>query len=92
VRSPRWRERAATLRKEAEALAKAAADPRTPWYAKAIVAACVAYALSPIDLIPDFIPVLGWVDDVILVGLGIWIAVRLVPRDVLDEHRKAMGL
>ena len=64
-----------------------ARDPRIPWYAK-IVAACVAaYALSPIDLIPDFIPVLGYLDDLILVPLGIALAIRLIPPALLAEHR-----
>ncbi len=69
------------------ALYFAAGDPRVPWYAK-IVAACVAaYALSPIDLIPDFIPVLGYLDDLILVPLGIALAIRLIPPALLAEHR-----
>ncbi|HZG85743.1 YkvA family protein [Paenibacillus sp.] len=59
----------------------------TPWFAKAFAAAVVAYAFSPIDLIPDFIPVLGYLDDVLLVPLGVWVAVRLVPGRILDECR-----
>lgn len=62
--------------------------PHTPWYAKALGAFVVAYALSPIDLIPDFIPVLGYLDDVILLPALIWIAVRMIPEDVLAESRK----
>ncbi|SNS60033.1 Protein of unknown function [Noviherbaspirillum humi] len=61
--------------------------PRTPWAAKALSIFVVAYALSPIDLIPDFIPVLGYVDDAILLPMLIWLAVRLVPDDVLQECR-----
>ncbi len=61
--------------------------PRTPWYAKALGLFVVAYALSPIDLIPDFIPVLGYVDDVILLPVLIWLTVRLLPHEVLDECR-----
>ncbi|MBX9757565.1 MAG: DUF1232 domain-containing protein [Beijerinckiaceae bacterium] len=62
-------------------------DPRTPLLAKLVAAVVVAYALSPIDLIPDFIPVLGQLDDLILVPLGLWIAVRLVPSHVIAEAR-----
>ncbi|MDD5615193.1 MAG: YkvA family protein [Candidatus Methanoperedens sp.] len=63
-------------------------DPRVPWYAKIIIAATVGYALSPIDLIPDFIPVLGQLDDLIIVPAGISLALKLMPKDVLDEYRK----
>ena len=62
-------------------------DPRTPWYAKALGVVVVAYALSPIDLIPDFIPVLGYVDDVLLLPVLIWTTIRLLPPDVLAECR-----
>jgi uncharacterized membrane protein YkvA (DUF1232 family) len=62
-------------------------DPRTPWYAKALAALVVAYAFSPIDLIPDFIPVFGYLDDLIIVPLGIYLTVRLVPQHVLEESR-----
>lgn len=65
----------------------AARDPRTPWYAKALALLVAAYALSPIDLIPDFIPVLGYLDDLVLVPLGIMLAVRLIPPKVMREHR-----
>jgi len=65
----------------------ASKNPRTPWYAKALGVFVVAYALSPIDLIPDFIPVLGYVDDVLLLPVLIWIAVRLLPPEVLAECR-----
>jgi uncharacterized membrane protein YkvA (DUF1232 family) len=65
----------------------AARHPRTPWHAKALGVFVVAYALSPIDLIPDFIPVLGYVDDVLLLPGLIWLAVRLLPPDVLTECR-----
>ena len=75
------------LTRDTYALYLAARHPRTPWYAKFIVACVVAYALSPIDLIPDFIPVLGFLDDLILVPLGMAIAIRLVPTDVLAECR-----
>lgn len=63
-------------------------NPRTPWYAKALGVFVVAYALSPIDLIPDFIPVLGYVDDVLLLPGLIWLAIRLLPADVLAQCRR----
>lgn len=80
----RW---ANTLKREGAVLALAARDPRTPWYAKALAALVVAYALSPIDLIPDFIPVIGWLDDLLLVPLGLWLALRLIPRPLMAEFR-----
>jgi uncharacterized membrane protein YkvA (DUF1232 family) len=80
---------ARAIRRDVHALWLAAHDPRTPWYAKAFALAIAAYALSPIDLIPDFIPVLGYLDDVILLPLAIWLATRLVPPDLMAEHRAA---
>ena len=69
------------------AVYRAARDPRVPWYAK-VLAFCVAgYALSPIDLIPDFVPVLGYLDDLIIVPLGILIVVKLIPPEIIAEHR-----
>src|SRR5262249_37865604 len=65
----------------------AARHPRTPWYAKLLLVAIVAYAVSPIDLIPDFIPVLGLVDDIILLPFAIALAVRLIPAEVMEECR-----
>jgi|SRR5215470_7959064 len=62
-------------------------DPRVPWYAKITAVCVVAYALSPIDLIPDFIPVVGYLDDLILVPLGIAFTIRMIPSEVLDEYR-----
>ena len=81
------RSKANQLRTEIFALYLSIRDPRTPWYAKALATLVVAYALSPIDLIPDFIPVLGHLDDVILLPLGIWLTARLIPPEVLAEHR-----
>ena len=81
------RSRARKLKSEIFALYLALRDPRTPWYAKAFGALVVAYALSPLDLIPDFIPVLGYLDDVILLPLGIWLTIRMIPLAVLDESR-----
>src|SRR5512145_2166648 len=75
----RLRQWARTVRREVLMLYLAARDPRVPWYAKVVAACVAAYALSPIDLIPDFIPVLGYLDDVIIVPLGIVLAMRLIP-------------
>jgi uncharacterized membrane protein YkvA (DUF1232 family) len=82
-----WRARARLLKGEVLALSFAVRHPRVPWYAKVVAACVVAYALSPIDLIPDFIPVLGYLDDLVLVPLGVWLVVRLIPADVLAECR-----
>ena len=79
--------RAQDLKTEVTALYHAARHPRTPWYAKALVIVIVAYAVSPIDLIPDFIPVLGLLDDILLLPLGIVLALKLVPPDVMAECR-----
>ncbi|MEQ1670017.1 MAG: YkvA family protein [Hyphomicrobium sp.] len=78
---------ARALKAEIAILAAAVRDPRTPWYAKALGVIVVAYAVSPIDLIPDFIPVLGFLDDVILLPLGIWAVRKMIPADVMAEHR-----
>lgn len=75
------------LKRETYAIYLAARDPRTPWYARVLAAAVAAYAFSPIDLIPDFVPVLGYVDDLLIVPAGLWLAVRMVPADVLAEAR-----
>jgi uncharacterized membrane protein YkvA (DUF1232 family) len=86
-----FKNRVRLLKRETHALYLAARHPRTPWYAKLFVAGIVAYALSPIDLIPDFIPILGFLDDLILIPLGIVVAVKLVPADVLAECRAKAG-
>ena len=86
-----FKNRVRALKREVRALVLAARDPRTPWYAKWLVVGVVAYALSPVDLIPDFIPVLGQLDDLILVPLGIVIAIRLIPPQVLAECRARVG-
>jgi uncharacterized membrane protein YkvA (DUF1232 family) len=83
----RLREWARRIKQDVHALYLASIDPRVPWYAKLLAIAVAGYALSPIDLIPDFIPVLGYLDDVIIVPLGILLAVRLVPSDIMAEHR-----
>ena len=84
-----WRERARKLKQDVVAVALAMRDPRVPWYAKALGACVVAYALSPIDLIPDFIPVIGYLDDLVLVPLGLLLTLRMIPAEVLAEHRAA---
>ena len=83
----RWKMRARQLQAEVYALYLAFRDPRVPWYAKAVAACVVGYALSPIDLIPDFIPVLGYLDDLVLIPLGIALALRMIPPAVMDECR-----
>lgn len=79
---------AKAIRRDVAALAYAQRHPHTPWYAKAVALFTVAYALSPIDLIPDFIPVLGYLDDLILLPLGILLAIRLIPKEVMCEARE----
>ena len=89
-RMKRW---ARALKRDAVALWLAARDVRVPLHAKALAAAVAAYALSPIDLIPDFIPILGYVDDLLILPLGIWAAVKLVPEAVMaDLRRRAEAL
>jgi uncharacterized membrane protein YkvA (DUF1232 family) len=83
----RLRAHARELKHETHALYLAARHPQTPWYAKLLVAAIVGYALSPIDLIPDFIPILGYLDDLVLLPLGIAWAIRLIPAQVMAECR-----
>lgn len=83
----RLKQRARALKHEALAVYLAAKDPRTPWYAKALIFFVVAHTFSPIDLIPDFIPVLGYLDDLIITPGGLWLAVRMIPPEVLVEAR-----
>src|ERR1044071_494089 len=83
----RLKVRARALKNEAFAVYLAAKDPRTPWYAKALIFFVVAHTFSPIDLIPDFIPVLGYLDDLIITPGGLWLAVKLIPPEVLAEAR-----
>ncbi len=80
---------ARALKRDVIALWIAARDPRVPRHAKALAGAVAAYALSPIDLIPDFIPVLGYLDDLLIVPAGIWLVVRLVPAELMAEFREA---
>ena len=85
----RLKQWARTVKRDIIALWFAARDSRVPWYAKVAAACVAAYALSPIDLIPDFIPILGYLDDLLLVPLGILLAVRLIPADLFAEHRRS---
>ena len=85
----RARQWARLVKRDVHALWIAARDPRTPWYAKVLALAVAAYALSPIDLIPDFIPVIGYLDDLLLVPVGVWLVVRLIPSDLMDEFRSS---
>jgi uncharacterized membrane protein YkvA (DUF1232 family) len=80
------------IKRDTYAVYLAARDPRVPWYAKALALCVAGYALSPIDLIPDFIPVLGFLDDMILLPLGIWAVVRLIPPQIMAEHRAAADI
>jgi uncharacterized membrane protein YkvA (DUF1232 family) len=78
---------ARSLKLDAYAVYLAARDPATPWYVKVLAAVVAAYAFSPIDLIPDFIPVIGYLDDLVLVPLGIWLVVSLIPKQAMAEYR-----
>lgn len=78
---------ARSIKSDVHALYLASRDPRVPWYAKALAVFVAGYALSPIDLIPDFIPVIGYLDDLIIVPLGIALVVRMIPAEVMAEHR-----
>ena len=84
----RLRDRAHRATRDVVALYLATRDPRTPWHAKAVAACVAAYTLSPIDLIPDFVPVLGYLDDLVIVPLDIMLAVRLVPAELMAEFRR----
>lgn len=86
TRARQWARR---IKRDTFALYLAVKDPRTPWYARVFAMCVVAYAFSPIDLVPDFIPVLGYLDDVIIVPLGIVLAMKLIPADVMAECRAA---
>lgn len=83
-----WRQRAHQLRRETYAVYLAFKDPRVPWYARIFAACVVAYAFSPIDLIPDPIPVLGYLDDLVLIPLGIALALKMIPPEVMAECRE----
>jgi uncharacterized membrane protein YkvA (DUF1232 family) len=83
-----WREKARSLTREVYALYFALRDSRVPWYAKALAAVVVGYALSPIDFIPDFIPVLGYLDDLLLIPFGVMAVRAMIPASVLAECRE----
>jgi uncharacterized membrane protein YkvA (DUF1232 family) len=85
-RAKQW---AREIKRDVVAIWIASRDPRVPWYAKLLAAAVAAYALSPIDLIPDFVPVLGYLDDLVIVPAGILLIVQLIPPDLMDEFRAA---
>ncbi len=82
-----WKARARRLKTETYALYLAYRDPRTPWLARVFAAGVVAYAFSPIDLIPDVIPVLGYLDDLVLIPLGVALALRMIPERVMTDSR-----
>ena len=84
-RLKRW---ARLIKRDIHALYLAARDPHVPWFAKALALVVAAYAVSPVDLIPDFIPIIGYLDDIIIVPLGIYLVVKLIPPDVMADHRK----
>lgn len=84
-----WKQTSQALKRETFTLFLAYRDPRTPWYAKAFTGLVVAYAFSPLDLIPDFIPVLGYLDDLLLVPLGVTLAIKIIPAQVMDKSRAA---
>ncbi|HMB24690.1 MAG: YkvA family protein [Chloroflexota bacterium] len=83
------KKRARALKQEVYTIYIAARDPRTPWYVRGLIFFVVAHTFSPIDLIPDFIPILGYLDDLIITPGGLWLAVRLIPPEVLAEARAA---
>ena len=83
---------ARAIKRDVIAIWLAARDPRTPWAARILAACVAAYALSPIDLIPDFVPVLGYVDDLLIVPLGILAVVRLIPPPLMSEYRQAASV
>lgn len=83
-----WKQWAWKIKREIYALYLAYQDPRVPWYARLFAMGVVAYAFSPVDLIPDIIPVLGYLDDLILVPLGIWLALKMIPQPVMADCRK----
>ena len=86
-----WKEKARRLKTEVHVLYLACGDPRVPWYAKALMALIVGYVVCPIDLIPDFIPVVGELDELIVVPAGISLALKMIPKDVMEEYRRKAG-
>jgi uncharacterized membrane protein YkvA (DUF1232 family) len=88
----RLKDWARSITGDAHAVYLAARDPRTPWYAKALAICVAAYALSPIELIPDFVPFLGYLDDAVIVPFGIWAVAKLIPLHVMAESRAAAAV
>jgi uncharacterized membrane protein YkvA (DUF1232 family) len=86
------RAKAKQLERETYALYFAYRDPRTPWYARAFSAFVVAHTVSPIDLIPDFIPIIGYLDDLIITPLGLYVALRMIPAQVMVDARQQAAL
>lgn len=88
----RWKSKAKELKSQIRVLYSARKDPRIPWYVKLLLVVIVAYALSPIDLIPDPIPILGYLDDLLILPLGIALVIKLIPEEVIKEYdQKARG-
>ncbi len=83
-----WKIKAKALKREVYALSLAARDPGVPWYAKIFAFLIIGYALSPIDLIPDFIPVIGYLDDLILIPAGIILLIKMIPKEIIEECRE----
>ncbi|WP_161890408.1 YkvA family protein [Pontibacter russatus] len=84
----KWKETVRKLKEDVYTLYLASKDPRVPFAAKVVLVITVAYAFSPIDLIPDFIPILGYLDDLLILPLGIWLSIRLIPEPVLAHYRR----
>ena len=87
-----WREKARALKRETYAVYLACRDPRVPWYGRLLAVCVVGYAFSPIDLIPDFVPVLGYLDDLILIPLGIALLLKVIPSEVMAECRERASI
>jgi uncharacterized membrane protein YkvA (DUF1232 family) len=87
-----WTDKARTLKRETYAVYLACRDPRVPWYGRLLAACIVGYAFSPIDLIPDFVPVLGYLDDLILIPLGIALLLKVIPSEVMAECREKAAI
>ena len=87
-----WKTKAKALKREVYALSLATRHPRVPWYAKLFAAAIIGYALSPIDLIPDFIPVIGYLDDLVIIPAGIILLVKMIPVEVMEECKEKATL
>jgi uncharacterized membrane protein YkvA (DUF1232 family) len=84
----KWKKTVRKLKEDIYTLYLASSDPRVPFAAKVVLIVTVAYAFSPIDLIPDFIPILGYLDDLLILPLGIWFSIKLIPPRVLEQYRK----